>query len=100
GIPFRDFGHDIGECRTALRLLAGTRVGSRNVHPGLGSKLLHRVHEWHAAMVGEEADRVSMGPAPEAMVKTLVVVDREARRLLVVEGTARFELASRTYELH
>ena len=40
-----------------------------------------------------------MRPAPEAMVKALLVIDLEARRFLVVERAARLELAPRLGEL-
>src|SRR5439155_9151659 len=54
----------------------------------------------HAAVVGEEADRVAVRAAAEAVIETLVVVDREARRLLVVERAARLPLAPGAEELH
>ena len=68
--------------------------------PGLARELLDRVHERHAAVIGEEADRVAMRAAAEAMVEALVVVDGEARRLLVVERAACFPLAPGAEELH
>ena len=46
-----------------------------------------------AARVGQPADRVAMRAAAEAMVEALLVVDREARRLLVVERAAGLPLA-------
>ena len=51
-------------------------------------------------MVGEEADCVAVGSAAEAMVETLLIIDGEARRLLVVEGAACLELAPRLDQLH
>ena len=100
GIPARDFGHDVGQARRALGLFLGARVGRGDIHPGLAGKLLDRVHERHSAIVGEEADRVAVGAAAEAMVEALVVVDGEARRLLVVERAARLPLAPGADQLH
>jgi hypothetical protein len=51
-------------------------------------------------MVGQKADRVAMRAAPEAMIEMLVVVDREARRLLIVEGTAGLPFAPGADQLH
>ena len=68
--------------------------------PGLGRELLHRVHERHSAMVGQEADRIAVRAAAEAMVEALVVVDGEARRLLVVERAAGLPLAPGADQLH
>ena len=84
--------------RSARSLRA--RVGGGDLHPGLGRKLLDRVHERQAAMVGEEADRIAMRAAAEAMVEILVVVDGEAGRLLVVERAAGLPLAAGADELH
>jgi len=41
----------------------------------------------------DEADDVAGGTAAEAVEEALLVVDREARRLLLVERTAGLELA-------
>ena len=84
----------------ALGALLRLGVGRGDVHAGLGRKLLDRVHELHAALVGEEADRVAVRAAAEAMVEALVVVDGEARRLLVVERAAGLPLAARADQLH
>ena len=92
--------HDVGQRGGALGLLAGAGVGGRHLHPRLGRKLLDRVHERQPAGIGQEADRIAMRAAAEAMVEALVVVDGEARRLLVVERAARLELAPRADELH
>ena len=54
--------------------------------PGLAGQFLDRVHERQAARVGQEADRVAMRAAAEAMVEALFVVDREAGRLLLWNG--------------
>ncbi len=68
--------------------------------PGLGRQLLHRVHEAQAALVGIQADGVAMRAAAEAVVEALVVVDVEARRLLVVERAAALQLAPGARQLH
>ncbi len=88
--------------RVAVRSAAfvRSRVGGGDVEAGLGRELLDRIHERHAAIVGEEADRVAMRAAAEAMVETLVIVDGEARRLFVVEGAAGLPLASGADQLH
>ena len=82
GEPALRRGHDVGQVGRALGLVAGARVGGGDLHPGLARQLLDRVHERQAAGVGQEADRVAMRAAAEAMVEALLVVDREARRLL------------------
>src|SRR5881392_1885212 len=46
------------------------------------------------------ADGVAVRAAAEAMVETLVVVDREARSFLVVEGATRLPFAAGAEELH
>jgi len=51
-------------------------------------------------MVGQEADSVAVRAAAEAVVKALVVVDREARRFLVVERAASLPLSSGSHQLH
>ena len=43
--------------------------------PGLARQFLDRIHERQAARIGQEADRVAMRAAAEAMVKTLLVID-------------------------
>ena len=88
GEPALGGGGDLGQRGCALGAFARLRVGGRDLHAGLGRQFLDRVHEGQAAMVGEEADRVAMRAAAEAMVEMLVVVDREAGRLLVMERAA------------
>ena len=93
--------HDVGQGRRRARPVPGARgSGAGTSMPGLGGKLLDRVHELHAAIVGEEADRVAMRAAAEAMVEALVVVDREAGRLFIVERAAGLPLASGADQLH
>ena len=84
--------------RSACSWACGSGAGTSM--PGLGRELLDRIHERHAAIVGEEADRVAVRAAAEAMVEALVVVDGEARRLLVVERAARLPLAPGADQLH
>src|SRR6185437_9773344 len=83
--------------RSACSLARGSGAGTSM---RLRGEILHRVHEGHAAIVGEEADRVPVGSAAEAVIEMLVVVDGEARRLLVVEGTAGLPFSPGTNELH
>ena len=68
--------------------------------PGRLRELLHRIHERQPALVGHPADRVAMRAAAEAVIEALVVVDREARRLFVMERAARLPLAPGALELH
>src|SRR5205085_6035133 len=68
--------------------------GRGDLHPGLGRELLDRIHELHSAIVGQEADRIAVRAAAEAMVEALVVVDGEAWRFLVVERAAGFPFAT------
>jgi hypothetical protein len=82
--------HDVSEIGGALGLVAHARVGGREIETGGGGKFLHCVHERQSARVGEEADRVAMRPAAEAMVETLLVIYGEGGALFAVEGAARF----------
>ena len=51
-------------------------------------------------MIGKEADRVAVRAAAEAVIEALVVVDGEARRLLVVERAASLPLTPGAKQLH
>ena len=86
--------HDVVEGRGAVGAFAGAGIGGGDLHPGLGGELLDRVHERQAAVVGEEADRVAMRAAAEAMVEALLVVDGEGGRLFIVERAAGLPLAA------
>ena len=88
------------QARGALGPLLRARIGRGDFHPGRLGELLDRVHERQAARVGQEADRVAMRAAAEAMVEALVVVDGEARRLLLMERAARLPLAPGADQLH
>ena len=87
-------GHDVVQAGGALGRSLACGSGAGTSMPGLAGQLLDRVHERQAALVGEEADRVAMRAAAEAMVEALLVVDGEARRLLVVERAAGLPLAA------
>ncbi len=91
---------DIVQRRARLGLARGARIGGGHAHPGLGGELLDRIHEAQPLVIGEEPDRIPMRSATETMVEALVVVDREARRLLVMERAARLVLAPRALHLH
>jgi hypothetical protein len=77
----------------SLGLLLRAGVRGRDLHPGLLRQLLDRLDERQPALVGQEADRIAMRAAAEAVIKTLVVVDRERRGLFLVERTTRLPLA-------
>ena len=100
GVISGNLAHDVGQRSRAVGALFGPGVGLGNVHPGLGGKLLDRIHERHPALVGQKADRVAVRTAAEAMVEALVVVDGEARRLLVVEWATCLPFAPGADQLH
>ncbi len=51
-------------------------------------------------MFGHPANGIAMRTAPEAVIKAFLVVDREAGRLLVMEGAARLMLSPGANHLH
>ena len=84
--------HDIVQGILLFGLLRRARIGGGDFHPGLGRQFLHRIHEGQPALVGHPADHVTMRPAAEAVVEALLVVDREAGRLLVMKRATGLEL--------
>src|SRR5690606_33407264 len=68
-------------------------IGGRNFEAGLGRQLPDGVHELQPALIGHPANHIAVRAAAEAMVETLLVVDREAGRLLVMERTTRLPFA-------
>ena len=67
--------HHFVEARGPLGPLLRFGIRRRHVHPRLAGQLLDRIHEGKAARIGQEADRVAMRAAAEAMVEALFVVD-------------------------
>ncbi len=95
GEPALGCRHDVIQACRLLLLLAGSRVGRGDVHPGLARQFLDRIHERQPARVGQETDRIAMRAAAEAMVEALLVVDGERRGLLLVERAASLIFAAR-----
>ena len=91
--------HDAVEPGRSLGPCLGPRIGGGHLHPGGIRKLLHRIHEGEPARIGQPADRIAMRLAAEAMIEALLVIDVEARRLLVVKRAARLELPTGAGEL-
>ena len=88
-------GGHIVEAGALFGPAGGLRIGGGDFHPGFRREFLHRIHERQAALVGEPADCITMRFAAEAMVEALLVIDVEARRLLVMERATGLELAAR-----
>ena len=65
---------------------------------GRRGELLHRVDEGKPALIGHPTDRVAVRGAAEAVIEALVVVDVEARRLLVVERAQSLEAVAGLFE--
>src|SRR5690606_9028536 len=60
----------------------------RHLHADLLRELAHRLDEGQAAVLHQEADRVAVHAAAEAVIELLARADRERRGLLAVEGAA------------
>ena len=71
-------------CRP-LDPLAFCRRGARHGHVDLAGQLLDRFGKGKAFGLHHEAHGIAMGAAAEAVKEALLVVDREGRRLLVME---------------
>ena len=80
-----------------LLALRGGRRGLGDIEPGLARQHLHGIHEGAALRLHDEADRVAMRAAAEAMVA--VVINVEAGAFLVVERAAGFPLPARAHQL-
>ena len=85
--------HDVNQTCALLRLFCSDRIGRGDFHTGLCRQLFHRIHKAEPALVSHPADHIAMRAAAKAMVETLLVIDREAWRFLVVKGAARFPFA-------
>src|SRR3546814_10084618 len=74
-------------------------MGGGHFQAGVLRHFLDRIDEGQPALIGHPADRIAVRAAAEAMIKRLVVVDVERRRLFVVERAAALEFAARLLEL-
>src|SRR5207237_5634604 len=83
-----------------LGLLRGARIGGGHLHARRSGKLLHRIHEGQALVLGQEPDRIAMRRTAEAMVETLVIIDVKAGRLLIMKRAAALELTASLGEFH
>jgi hypothetical protein len=108
---FRKAGEDLGVAqqllavprRSLVQHLGGSgdlrfpllRLGRccGHLEPGQAGQFLDRVHERQAAGIGQPADGVAVRAAAKAMIKRLVVADREAGRLFVVKRAAGLKFA-------
>ena len=89
----RGFLHDGGKFAPPVGLLRLMRVAGGHRHPGLARKIFHRLHERHVFNLLQEGNRVALRMAAEAVVIALAVVDVEGRRLFLMEGAWRPEVA-------
>ena len=81
-----------------LPSLVGGRF--RHVQTGLSGKLLDRLHERQVVVAHGEPDDIAMGAAAEAVEKPLVVIDREAGGLFLVERATGLVLAAGADQSH
>ena len=85
--------------RGALAVLRGRAVvGHLQAH--LRGQVLHGLHEAHARVLHEEADRIAVRAATEAVAELLARAHRERRGLFVVEGTAGDVVLPRLAQRH
>ena len=77
--------HHLVKRRLAARRLALGRGGDRHLKPGLVGEPLDGLGERQILGAHDEADHIAMGAAAEAVIEVLFLVDRERRRLFVVE---------------
>ena len=71
------------------------RLRFRQRHARLLGEPLHRFGKAQALLFDEESEDVTRLPAAETVIASLAVVRMEGRRLLIVEGAARPEIAAR-----
>ena len=83
--PARGLFDDLLQRRDALGALALDRRGARHRQVDLARQLLDRLGKRQALGLHDEAHGIALLVAAEAVEEALLVVDREGRRLLVVE---------------
>ena len=99
-------GQHIGQRGAALLLRGGLfALGGRAVFLGhrqadLLCEVFHRVDKGHAAVFGQEADGVAVRAAAEAVIELFARADREARRLLGMEGAQAAQVRTTLAKLH
>ena len=69
--------HDAVEILTLACLLFGAWVAPRQGHTGFSGQALDSLRKAEAFCLRHEPEDVPMLPAGEAMIKTLLIVDRE-----------------------
>ena len=84
-VPLGGLGHRLQQGRPSLALLGDGDGVVVDGEPGAGGKALDGVGEVEVLDLLHEADGVASGPAAEAVIQSLLAVDRERRRLLGVE---------------
>jgi hypothetical protein len=76
------------------------RVGLRQRQAGIVRKPFDRFGEAQALGVHDEAENVAVLSAREAVIEALLVVHREGRSLLLIEGTEADEFAATALQRH
>src|SRR5262249_45240129 len=93
--------HDRAEARLPFGALAFLRGVLRHFEPGLAGETIDGIAEIEPVGLHDEGDRIAMGATAEAMVMRLVIViDVEARALLVVERAKPRRLLAPAVETH
>ena len=98
--PFRRRLDGVAERLAPLLARRVLRRRAWYLEPGLLGEALDGLGEAEVVDAHREADDVAMRAAAEAVEEALVVVDEEARALLVVEGAEAGELASLLDQAH
>jgi hypothetical protein len=91
---------EVGLALLLLRLPWRARLPLRHLQARVRGEVLDRVDVAHAAVGHEEADRVAVRLAAEAVVELLRRADGERGRLLVVERAEAGEVRAGLLQLH
>ena len=92
--------HHVIERLAALFVARGIGGYRGDRHAGLRGGSLHRLDESEALGLHDEVENVAVLAAGETVIEPLLVVDREGRRLFLLEGREPLELLAGAFQLH
>ena len=90
----------IEQAQALFRHALELRVWLRHRQAGVASEPLDRFREAQALGLHDEAENVAVLAGGEAVIEALLVVDREGRRLLLVEGRQPLPFAAGALQRH